>query len=263
MFQVLENDEATFVVAELCDGGSLLDYVAKSPRGYLLEEEARRLFAQLADAVNYLHNVAGLVHRDIKLDNILLDKNGNVKLADLGLSDFFRRVGQGEGSGSAAGGGDSASVSDSGSQPNSATASGLAGSMTMSMSSHGAGGGPPGRRRSGHGPGRRDPVYAIGSLHYCAPEELRTSNVTDPASDMWSMGCVLFAMVTGTLPFNDGFMPRLQMKILEGKADWSLVDSKNVSGFCKDVIQGMLTVDVAKRWTVVQVLESPWLQQAL
>lgn len=74
---------------ELCAGGDLLTYVRR--RGCLSEDFARELIRQAAAAVSYCHK-KGIVHRDVKLDNLLLDVGGigqnktTVKLCDFGVS---------------------------------------------------------------------------------------------------------------------------------------------------------------------------------
>ena len=75
---------------ELCPGGDLLNYVRK--RRKLTEKNAKYLFKQIMQGIAYMHTI-GIVHRDIKLDNILLDGQGNVKIGDFGVS---RRVEQDE-----------------------------------------------------------------------------------------------------------------------------------------------------------------------
>lgn len=62
---------------EYAAGGELYDYL--SERKVLLEEEARRIFRQIATAVYYCHKHK-ICHRDLKLENILLDENGNAKV---------------------------------------------------------------------------------------------------------------------------------------------------------------------------------------
>ncbi len=56
--------------------------------GRMGEDEARRLFGQILLAVHYLHR-KGVVHRDLKAENLLLDKHNNIKLADFGFSNEF------------------------------------------------------------------------------------------------------------------------------------------------------------------------------
>lgn len=88
------------MVMEYASGGELYDYVSKF--GSLPESEARRIFRQITSAVLYCHKVLlemerGLkrelqhkvAHRDLKLENILLDQDNNAKIADFGLSNYF------------------------------------------------------------------------------------------------------------------------------------------------------------------------------
>lgn len=71
---------------EYAAGGDLFDYILK--RGVLAEHESRLLFRQIAMAVYYCHKHQ-ICHRDLKLENILLDQNCNAKIADFGLSNIF------------------------------------------------------------------------------------------------------------------------------------------------------------------------------
>ena len=71
---------------EYCAGGSLLDYVREKRR--LSENEASMLFQQLLAALEHCH-WRGVVHRDIKLENVLLDGHGGVKLIDFGLCGYY------------------------------------------------------------------------------------------------------------------------------------------------------------------------------
>ncbi|CAG8654655.1 8684_t:CDS:2, partial [Scutellospora calospora] len=91
MISFQEDEYATYVFSEFCPGGTLLDFVRKNSKGEhkgLDEDDARNIFLQIAEGVRYLHNDMKLVHKDIKLDNILLDKDDTWKLCDFGLTEF-------------------------------------------------------------------------------------------------------------------------------------------------------------------------------
>ena len=73
---------------EICAGGDLLNYVRK--RRQLKEEVAKSVFKQLINGIAYCHSKS-ILHRDIKLDNILLSSNGEVKICDFGVSKAVKR----------------------------------------------------------------------------------------------------------------------------------------------------------------------------
>ena len=73
---------------EICAGGDLLNYVRK--RRQLKEEVAKSVFKQLINGIAYCHSKS-ILHRDIKLDNILLSSNGEVKICDFGVSKVVKR----------------------------------------------------------------------------------------------------------------------------------------------------------------------------
>ncbi|XP_029995533.1 NUAK family SNF1-like kinase 1 [Sphaeramia orbicularis] len=86
--EVFESRDKIVIVMEYASRGELYDYIQERQR--LPETEARSIFRQITSAVHYCHK-NGVVHRDLKLENILLDQDLNVKLADFGLSNHFRR----------------------------------------------------------------------------------------------------------------------------------------------------------------------------
>lgn len=82
-YETIETQKHIIIVMELCAGGDLLNYVRKRRR--LKEPTAQKIFKQIIDGLSYIHS-KNIAHRDIKLDNILLDGKGNVKIADFGVS---------------------------------------------------------------------------------------------------------------------------------------------------------------------------------
>ena len=84
LIDLVEDEKQVFLILELCSNGSLGDLVLK--KGCLEEDEARRYFIQVASALKYLNQEAFIVHRDIKIDNIMLDSKNNAKIIDFGLS---------------------------------------------------------------------------------------------------------------------------------------------------------------------------------
>jgi serine/threonine protein kinase len=202
------DDYATFVFSEYCSGGTLLDYIKKHSKCEgkgLDEDDAKNIFLEVAEAVRYLHNDARLVHKDIKLDNILLDED-TWKICDFGLTEFQNSVN-----------------------------------------------------------GFNDILFNSivgGSMAYLAPEQLRSPTpLKDPSVDVWSLGVVLFTMVTGQLPFNDSYEPRLQLKILNGRYDETLLDDSNVSDELKDLLRGMFKTKPTLRLTISEILEHPWCER--
>mmetsp|Transcript_36402 Transcript_36402/g.85032 ORF Transcript_36402/g.85032 Transcript_36402/m.85032 type:complete len:394 (-) Transcript_36402:417-1598(-) len=77
----VELDDASYIFMELGGNGDLFSFVID--RGSLDEPVARRFFAQMLDGLDYLHSI-GIVHRDLKLENVLLDKRDNCKICDFG-----------------------------------------------------------------------------------------------------------------------------------------------------------------------------------
>lgn len=87
IYEVFENKDKIVIVMEYASKGDLFDYISGRK---ISEREARHVFRQIVSAVHYCHK-NGIVHRDLKLENILLDANGDVKIADFGLSNLYRR----------------------------------------------------------------------------------------------------------------------------------------------------------------------------
>uniref|UniRef100_A0A667Z190 non-specific serine/threonine protein kinase n=1 Tax=Myripristis murdjan TaxID=586833 RepID=A0A667Z190_9TELE len=88
IYEVFENKDKIVIVMEYASKGELYDYVSERQR--LSERETRHFFRQIVSAVHHLHK-NGVVHRDLKLENVLLDENYNIKIADFGLSNLYHK----------------------------------------------------------------------------------------------------------------------------------------------------------------------------
>ncbi|KAK5828180.1 hypothetical protein F5H01DRAFT_317482 [Linnemannia elongata] len=86
LFDVIETERYIGIVIEYASGGELFDHILA--HRYLKERDACRLFAQLMSGVHYLHSKQ-IVHRDLKLENLLLDRNRNIMITDFGFANQF------------------------------------------------------------------------------------------------------------------------------------------------------------------------------
>ncbi|XP_038891466.1 CBL-interacting serine/threonine-protein kinase 1-like isoform X2 [Benincasa hispida] len=83
LYEVLASKTKIYMVLECASGGELFDRIES--KGKMDEVEGRRLFQQLIDGLSYCHD-KGVYHRDLKLENVLVDAKGNIKISDFGLS---------------------------------------------------------------------------------------------------------------------------------------------------------------------------------
>ncbi|KAI8144591.1 kinase-like domain-containing protein [Fennellomyces sp. T-0311] len=97
---------------------------------------------------------------------------------------------------------------------------------------------------------------SCGSPHYASPEIVRGKHYYGPATDVWSCGVILYAMLTGHLPFDDDSVSRLLAKIKTGRY---IPLPSTVSREARDLIKSMLVVDPCKRISLDAVLAHPWL----
>lgn len=87
LFEILEDANNHYFVMELAQNGDLLSFV--NATGTLLEQLAKQYFVQLVSVLEYMHNDKMIAHRDLKAENILLDKYNNIRLIDFGFSRQF------------------------------------------------------------------------------------------------------------------------------------------------------------------------------
>lgn len=91
LVEVIETQNYIGIVLEFASGGELFDHILA--HRYLKEREASRLFAQLICGVDYLHRNK-IIHRDLKLENLLLDRNRNIIITDFGFANQFGKHGE-------------------------------------------------------------------------------------------------------------------------------------------------------------------------
>lgn len=138
IFDVGFTDKLQFIVMEYIDGITLTDYIAKN--GVLKWKDVVHFTLQILKALQHAHD-RGIVHRDIKPQNVMLLADGTIKVMDFGIARFNRET-----------------------------------DKTMSEK-------------------------AIGSVHYISPEQAR-GDVTDERSDIYSVGVMMYEMLSGKKPFD-------------------------------------------------------------
>uniref|UniRef100_A0A5B6YS20 Protein kinase domain-containing protein n=1 Tax=Davidia involucrata TaxID=16924 RepID=A0A5B6YS20_DAVIN len=189
---VYEDSECFHLVMELCSGGRLIDQMGKV--GQYSEHRAANLLKELMLVIKYCHDM-GVVHRDVKPENILLTTSGKIKLADFGLA---MRVSNGQ-----------------------------------------------------------KLVGLAGSPAYVAPEIL-LGNYSEKV-DIWSAGVLLHALLVGVLPFQGDSLEAVFEAIKNVKLDFHTGIWESISKPARDLIQRMLTREIATRITVDEVLSHPWI----
>ncbi|ORX62154.1 Pkinase-domain-containing protein, partial [Hesseltinella vesiculosa] len=183
-----------YFLMEYVGGGQLLHYIVKRER--LSEKRARRFCRQIVSALDYLHRNS-VVHRDLKIENILVDETGrNIKIIDFGLSNLFC-------------------------------------------------------------PERQLTTYC-GSLYFAAPELLCGRPYHGPEIDVWSLGVVLYVMVTGSVPFDDKSLPGLHEKIKRAQVAYPAY----LSSTCHHLLSHIFVADPHQRITLADIILHDWINEA-
>ena len=147
VYDVSHSDDIEYIVMELIDGITLKQYMDR--RGKLSWKETLHFSKQIAKALSHAHE-RGIIHRDIKPQNIMLLRDGTIKVGDFGIAALENEIDENNG-------------------------------------------------------------QAIGSIHYIAPEQAR-GNCPDARSDIYSLGVVMYEMLTGQLPYTGDTLGEIAVK---------------------------------------------------
>ena len=150
VYDVVSSGDTEYIVMEFVDGINLKQYLKK--KGALSWKEVLHFSTQIAKALSHAHS-KGIIHMDIKPQNIILPRDGTVKIADFGIAHLVEESG------------DSA----------------------------------------------EDPDEALGSIHYISPEQARGEAV-DGRTDIYSLGVVMYEMLTGQIPFDGESVAEVAVK---------------------------------------------------
>ncbi|XP_068609911.1 MAP/microtubule affinity-regulating kinase 3-like [Brachionichthys hirsutus] len=190
LFEVIETEKTLYLVMEYASGGEVFDYLVA--HGRMKEKEARAKFRQIVSAVQYCHQKR-IVHRDLKAENLLLDADMNIKIADFGFSNEFT-VG-----------------------------------------------------------GKLDTF--CGSPPYAAPELFQGKKYDGPEVDVWSLGVILYTLVSGSLPFDGQNLKELRERVLRGKYRIPFYMSTD----CENLLKRFLVLNPGKRGTLEQIMRDRWI----
>lgn len=246
MEEVFETDKELYLILELVTGGELFDRIVTS--GRLQEREARPLFRQMLSAVKYLHS-KGIAHRDLKPENILLCRKRAASNISTEALERAKTLLPAQLDAVAASAAEEASGDDDEWQVK------LADFGLSRMVSEGS-----------------FMETLAGTPQYVAPEVLSGLKTDDDDDDdepkkkgygkecdIWSLGVILFVMLSGTAPFDDDNQPQLFNNICSGQFSFDAACWADISDGAKELIRRMLTVDVKKRIALDDIEKSDWL----
>ncbi|XP_067127378.1 MAP/microtubule affinity-regulating kinase 3 isoform X10 [Centruroides vittatus] len=193
LYQVIETEKTLYLVMEYASGGEVFDYLVA--HGRMKEKEARAKFRQIVSAVQYCHQKR-IIHRDLKAENLLLDGEMNIKIADFGFSNEFV-------------------------------------------------------------PGQKLDTFC-GSPPYAAPELFQGKKYDGPEVDVWSLGVILYTLVSGSLPFDGANLKELRERVLRGKYRIPFYMSTD----CENLLKKFLVLNPAKRASLETIMKDKWMNIA-
>ncbi len=183
VYDTSATDEADYIVMELIDGITLKQYMEK--KGVLNWKETLHFAMQIAKALEHAHS-RGIVHRDIKPHNVMVLKNGSVKVTDFGIARIMSK------------------------------------SNTLTKE-------------------------ALGSVHYISPEQAKGGRV-DNRSDLYSLGVVMYEMMTGRPPYDGESPVAVAIQHINGGAQMPSVLNPNIPGGLEQIIMKAMAQDPNDRY---------------
>lgn len=240
LYAVYDTDFATFCVMDLNVGGTLHALVRQSRtnagendgRRGLDPKLAKNYAYQLACALRYLHEDIRVCHRDVKLENCLIDmtvpnaetEGGNLRLCDFGLADFLH----------------SEPIDEAVMDPS-------VGGFTSTRSAL---------------PQRSMSSSVIGTLEYASPRGLSVHRkLFETAGDVWAFGVIVYVLCTGELPFRHPMASQTAELILHAQWDETLLVNAAAGGSeVKELVQGCFERDIDLRLTIGEALGSRWFE---
>ncbi|KAI9871599.1 MAG: hypothetical protein M1830_002704, partial [Pleopsidium flavum] len=233
LHEMVETDRHIGIILEYASGGELFDYILN--HRYLKDNAARRLFAQLVSGVGYLHK-KGIVHRDLKLENLLLDRNRNIIITDFGFANTFDATDE------------------------------LGDEIEYNLANRDFVKKLDLERVRDNGTRRGDLMQtSCGSPCYAAPELVVSDSLyTGRKVDVWSCGVILYAMLAGYLPFDDdpanpeGDNINLLYKYI---VSTPLTFPEYVTPHARDLLRRILVPDPRKRADLFEVARHSWLSE--
>ena len=185
IYDVSRSGNVDYIVMELIDGITLKEYLSR--RGRLSPKEVTVFATQIARALEHAHD-HNIIHRDIKPQNIMLLRDGTVKVADFGIAHFAARE------------------------------------NTYSKGE------------------------AIGSVHYVSPEQARGSYV-DNRTDLYSLGVVMYEMITGRLPFEGDTPVSIALQHINSIALPPSVFAEDVPEQLEEITMRAMNPSLTKRYS--------------
>jgi serine/threonine protein kinase len=219
-----ESPDYYFLVLELMEGGELFHQIVKLT--YFSENLAKHVILQVAQGIRYLHEERGVVHRDIKPENVLFEQ-----IPTIPSKVFIRRPYDED-------------KEDEG------------------EFIPGVGGGGIGRVKiADFGLSKvvwnEETMTPCGTVGYTAPEIVKDERYSKSV-DMWALGCVLYTLLCGFPPFYDESINVLTEKVARGYYTFLSPFWDHISAPAKDLIEHLLCVDPAQRYTIDEFLAHPW-----